>query len=60
LPAVIPNPVRAPNALNRPPTGARVSRFRVRHMISQKAAMLDFRLNLYENFKTMSHYSGGL
>ena len=29
-------------------------------MISQKAAMLDFRLNLYENFKTMGHYSGGL
>jgi hypothetical protein len=29
-------------------------------MISQKAAMLDFRLNLYENFKTMRHYSGGL
>jgi hypothetical protein len=22
--------------------------------------MLDFRLNLYENFKTMGHYSGGL
>jgi hypothetical protein len=29
-------------------------------MISQKAAMLDFRLNLYENFKTMGQYSGGL
>jgi hypothetical protein len=30
-----------------------LNRFRVRHMISQKAAMLDFRLNLYQNFKTM-------
>src|SRR3984893_7122626 len=29
-------------------------------MITQKAAMLDFRLNLYENFKTIGNYSGGL
>jgi hypothetical protein len=37
-----------------------LSVFRVWYPISKTAAMLDFTLNLYENFETMGHYTGGL
>jgi hypothetical protein len=37
-----------------------LSVFRVRYPISKTAAILDFTLNLYENFETKGPYTGGL
>jgi hypothetical protein len=60
LPAVIPNPVRAPNALNRPPTGARAQPLQGPAYDQPESGNVGFPPELYENFKTMGHYSGGL